>query len=116
MTKNLFSFVGNIITGEKIMNINKTLEEDKLTIELEGRLDTNTAPDLDEELKKDLPNVKELVLDFKELVYISSAGLRVVLSTQKTMNKQGKMVIENVNDLIMEVFEATGFIDILTIN
>jgi anti-sigma B factor antagonist len=98
------------------MNINKTLEEDKLTIKLEGRLDTNTAPDLDEELKKDLPNVKELVLDFKELVYISSAGLRVVLSTQKTMNKQGKMVIENVNDLIMEVFEATGFIDILTIN
>jgi anti-sigma B factor antagonist len=98
------------------MNINKTLEEDKLTIELEGRLDTNTAPDLDAELKKDLPNVKELVLDFKELVYISSAGLRVVLSTQKTMNKQGKMEIVNVNDLIMEVFEATGFIDILTIN
>ncbi|MDP1552358.1 MAG: STAS domain-containing protein [Methanobacteriaceae archaeon] len=98
------------------MNINKTLKEDKLTIKLEGRLDTNTAPDLDAELKKDISNVKELVLDFKELVYISSAGLRVVLSTQKTMNKQGKMVIENVNDLIMEVFEATGFIDILTIN
>jgi anti-sigma B factor antagonist len=98
------------------MNINKILEENKLTIKLEGRLDTNTAPELEEELKKDLPDLTELILDFKDLIYISSAGLRIVLSTQKIMNKQGTMVIENVNDLIMEVFEATGFVDILTIN
>ncbi|MBI5681383.1 MAG: STAS domain-containing protein [Methanobacterium sp.] len=97
------------------MNIDKILEEDKLIIRLDGRLDTNTAPELENELKKDLPNVTELVLDFEELKYISSAGLRVVLSTQKVMNKQGNMVIENVNDFVMEVFEATGFIDILTI-
>jgi anti-sigma B factor antagonist len=97
------------------MNIDKIVEEDKLVIRLEGRLDTNTAPVLEEELKTDLPGVKELVLDFKELKYISSAGLRLVLSTQKTMNIQGSMVIKDVNDFIMEVFEATGFIDILTI-
>ena len=97
------------------MDINKTLEEDKLTIKLGGRLDTNTAPELEEELKKDLPSVTEVVLDFEDLKYISSAGLRVVLSTQKIMNTQGNMVIENVNDLIMEIFEATGFVDILTI-
>ncbi len=98
------------------MDIDRVLEEDKLTIKLSGRLDTNTAPELEEELKKDLLNVTELVLDFKELKYISSAGLRVVLATQKTMNKQGKMELQNVNDLIMEIFEATGFADILTIN
>jgi anti-sigma B factor antagonist len=97
------------------MNIDKIVEEDKLVIRLEGRLDTNTAPVLEEELKTDLTGVKELVLDFKELKYISSAGLRLVLSTQKTMNIQGSMVIKDVNDFIMEVFEATGFIDILTI-
>ena len=98
------------------MDIDKILEEDKLTIKLNGRLDTNTAPELEEELKKDLPNVTDLVLDFEDLKYISSAGLRVVLSTQKIMNKQGNMAIENVNDLIMEIFEATGFSSILTIN
>ena len=98
------------------MNITKKLDEDKLTIKLSGRLDTNTAPRLEEELKSNLPAVTDLVLDFDELVYISSAGLRVVLSTQKIMKNQGNMVIENVNDLIMEIFEATGFVDILTIN
>lgn len=97
------------------MNIDKILEDNRLIIRLNGRLDTNTAPELENELKKDLPNVTELVLDFEELKYISSAGLRVVLSTQKVMNKQGNMVIENVNDFVMEVFEATGFVDILTI-
>ncbi|RJS49336.1 MAG: anti-sigma F factor antagonist [Methanobacterium sp.] len=97
------------------MNIDKVVAESKLEIKLEGRLDTNTAPILEEELKKDLPGVKELILDFKELKYISSAGLRLILSTQKTMNKQGTMIITNVNDFVMEVFEATGFIDILTI-
>ena len=98
------------------MDINKILEEDKLTVKLEGRLDTNTAPELEKELKNDIPDVKELILDFEELKYISSAGLRVVLQTQKIMmSKQGSMVVENVNDLIMEIFETTGFKDILTI-
>ena len=97
------------------MNITKMRDDDKLTIKLDGRLDTNTAPDLEEGLKRDLPVIKELVLDFGELRYISSAGLRLVLSTQKKMKKQGKMVIKNVNDLIMEVLEATKFVDVLTI-
>ncbi len=97
------------------MKINKKLNKDRLTVELEGRLDTNTAPKLEEELKKDLASVKELILDFKKLKYISSAGLRLILSLQKIMNKQGSLVLENVNDLIMEIFESTGFLDILTI-
>jgi len=97
------------------MNIDKIAEEDKLIIKLEGRLDTNTAPVLEKELQNDLSEVKNLVLDFKDLKYISSAGLRLILSTQKTMDKQGSMIIQDVNDFIMEVFEATGFIDILTI-
>jgi anti-sigma B factor antagonist len=97
------------------MDINKELDDNKLKIKLSGRLDTNTSPILDKELKKDLTGVKTLIFDFEELMYISSAGLRVILSTQKTMNNQGEMVIENVNDLIMEVFDATGFSDILTI-
>ena len=97
------------------MNITKMRDHDKLTIKLAGILDTNTAPDLEKGLKRDLPVIKELVLDFGELRYISSAGLRLVISTQKQMRKQGKMVIENVNDLIMEVLEATKIVDILTI-
>jgi anti-sigma B factor antagonist len=97
------------------MNITKILDKDKLTIKLNGKLDRDTAPDLEEELKKDLPVVTKLVLDFDELNYISSLGLRVIISTQKNMKKQGKMVIENVNDLIMELLEATKLVDILTI-
>ena len=97
------------------MNITKMLDDDRLIIKLNGRLDTNTAPELEEILKKDLTGVTDLTLDFNDLVYISSAGLRVVLSTQKLMKTQGNMTIENVNDLIMEVFEATGFDNILTI-
>ncbi|MCC7551810.1 MAG: STAS domain-containing protein [Methanobacterium sp.] len=97
------------------MNIDKTREEDKLIIRLEGRLDTNTAPVLEEELGEDLPEVETLVFDFEELKYISSAGLRLILATQKTMNNQGSMTIRNANDFVMEVFETTGFIDILTI-
>jgi len=97
------------------MNITKKLDGTKLKIELSGRLDTNTSPELEKELKKDLANIKSLTFDFEELMYISSAGLRVLLSTQKIMNKQGEMIIKNVNDLIMEVFDATGFTDILTI-
>lgn len=97
------------------MKINKTLNETELTLTLSGRLDTTTAPQLETELKSSLDNVDSLILDFEALEYISSAGLRVLLSTQKIMNKQGKMVIHHVNDTILEVFEVTGFNDILTI-
>lgn len=97
------------------MTINKILNETELTITLFGRLDTTTAPQLETELKASLDKTDSLILDFKELEYISSAGLRVLLSAQKIMNKQGKMVIRHVNDTILEVFEVTGFIDILTI-
>ena len=97
------------------MNVNKKLNGNELKIELEGRLDTNTSPELENELKKYLDNISSLIFDFKNLEYISSAGLRVILSTQKIMNTQGDMVIKNVNDLVMEVFDATGFTDILNI-
>ncbi|MEG1084413.1 MAG: STAS domain-containing protein [Hydrogenoanaerobacterium sp.] len=97
------------------MTINKTLNETELTLALSGRLDTTTAPQLETELKASLDNVNNLIMDFKSLDYISSAGLRVLLSAQKVMSKQGKMVIRNVNDTILEVFEVTGFNDILTI-
>jgi len=97
------------------MKIEKTIDGNKLTVKLDGRLDTNTAPELEKELKETLSGVKELVFDFSDLKYISSAGLRLILSTQKTMNQQGTLVIENVNDLIMEIFETTGFDDVLTI-
>lgn len=97
------------------MNIIKSSEGKKLNIALEGRLDTTTAPQLEAELKQSIADNTELDLDFAKLEYISSAGLRVLLAAQKMMNKQGKMVIRNVNDVISEVFEVTGFADILTI-
>ena len=96
------------------MNINKSKDGNSLNIALEGRLDTTTAPQLDEEIKA-LDGVAKLVFDFSKLEYISSAGLRVLLSAQKIMNKQGSMVIKNVSEEIKEIFEVTGFIDILTI-
>ena len=80
-----------------------------------GHLDTNTAPQLEAELKTSLSGITELELDFSGLEYISSAGLRVLLAAQKTMSRQGKMTIRNVNETIMEVFEITGFVEILTI-
>ena len=97
------------------MKISKTRNESALTVALEGRLDTTTAPQLEAELKSALSGTSELVFDFAKLDYISSAGLRVLLSTQKVMNKQGSMKIINVNETIMEVFDVTGFVDILTI-
>lgn len=97
------------------MNIIKTTEGKTLNIVLEGRLDTTTAPQLEAELKQSITDNTELILDFAKLEYLSSAGLRVLLAAQKVMNKQGKMVIRNVNDVISEVFEVTGFADILTI-
>lgn len=97
------------------MTIKKTTDENKLTVLLEGRLDTATAPALDSELKSSLDGVTDLTFDLSGLEYMSSAGLRILLATQKTMSKQGKMTICNVNAAIMEVFEITGFVDILTI-
>lgn len=96
------------------MLITRTQIDDCLTINLAGRLDTTTSPKLEAELGN-LSGVKTLILDFKELEYISSAGLRVVLSAQKAMKKQGHMVIKNVNSSIMEVFDLTGFSGILDI-
>ena len=97
------------------MTISKNLEGEKLTILLDGRLDTTTSPALEAELKDALTGITELVFDFEKLEYISSAGLRILLASQKIMNKQGSMVIKNVNEVIAEVFEVTGFADILTI-
>ena len=97
------------------MTITKRAEGKKLTIALEGRLDTTTAPELEAELNSSLDGVTELVLDMAELLYLSSAGLRVVLSAQKRMNKQGHMTVMHVCADIMEVFEITGFVDILDI-
>ncbi len=97
------------------MKINITNENSKAKLALEGRLDTTTSPELEAKLHEVIGSLNELEMDFSGLEYISSAGLRVLLSAQKTMNKQGKMVIKNVNETIMEVFEITGFADILTI-
>ena len=98
-----------------MLNINKNLEDKTLNVALEGRLDTTTAPQLEAELKSMLPEVTALVMDFEKLEYISSAGLRVLLSAQKIMNKQGEMKLIHVNDVINEIFEVTGFSDILNI-
>lgn len=97
------------------MTITKTKDEGKLTVAIEGRLDTSTAPQLDSLLKDSLDGVTELILDFGALEYISSAGLRVLLSAQKVMNKQGSMVVRNAADMVKEVFDVTGFSDVLTI-
>ena len=96
------------------MTINKTGSGSKLTLALAGRLDTVTAPDLEKELQDSLEGIDTLIFDFSGLEYVSSAGLRVLLSAQKTMNKQGEMKLTHVNESIMEIFEVTGFTDILT--
>ena len=98
-----------------MLNINKTMENQSAVVSLEGRLDTVTAPELEKALQEIMPELTELTLDFAALDYISSAGLRVLLSAQKVMNKQGKMTLTNVNEAVMEIFEVTGFTDILTI-
>ena len=97
------------------MTIEKTLNGTELTVTITGRLDTTTAPQLEAEFKQNIGGVEKLVLDFKALDYLSSAGLRVLLAAQKVMNKQGEMIIRNVNETINEIFEVTGFVDILTI-
>ena len=97
------------------MNVIKESSGGQLTLRIQGRLDTTTAPQLETELKASVEGVTALVLDLAELAYISSAGLRVVLMAQKIMNKQGTMVVRNVDPNVLEVFEVTGFSDILTI-
>jgi len=98
-----------------MLTINKTIEEKRADFALEGRLDTVTAPDLEKELKEILDDISSLNIDFEKLEYISSAGLRVLLAAQKIMGRQGTMRVVNVNEAIMEIFEVTGFTDILTI-
>lgn len=97
------------------MTIQKQQNGSQLTVHIVGRLDTITAPELEAELKASLAGIDQLSLDFAQLDYVSSAGLRVLLSAQKQMNQQGTMVVRHVNDAIMEVLEMTGFCDILTI-
>ena len=97
------------------MTITTTRNGSALTLQLEGRLDTTTSPQLEAELSASLDGVKQLTLDLQQLAYLSSAGLQVILGAQKRMNKQGQMVVRHVNETIMEVFEVTGFVDILTI-
>lgn len=97
-----------------MMEINKSVKDNELVIALEGRLDTNTASDLENEVQN-IDGIKKLTFDFEKLEYISSAGLRILLSCQKKMSLQGVMIIKNVNDSIKEVFDITGFSDILTV-
>ena len=98
-----------------MLNINILKDGEKAVYVLEGRLDTSTAPQLEEAVNGNISELKDISFDFANLEYISSAGLRVLLSTQKTMNKQGKMVIKNVSEEVMEIFDDTGFSDLLTI-
>ena len=97
------------------MTITKNQDGGKLTVALEGRLDTSTSPQLEAELRSAVNGVKELTFDLQNLDYISSAGLRVLLAAQKVMNRQGGMKVTNVKPEIMEIFEVTGFVDILKI-
>ena len=97
------------------MNIYSETNDTTLTLTLVGRLDTTTASQLEAELRNSLEGIKRLELDFAEVDYVSSAGLRVLLSAEKTMQKQGELVLKNVPEAVMEVLEITGFVDILTI-
>ena len=97
------------------MTIEIKNNSDQLTLEITGRLDTITAPALDNSINENISGIKSLILDFKSLEYISSAGLRVLLSAQKKMQQLGEMKVINVCEDVMEVFEMTGFADILTI-
>ena len=97
------------------MKIEKSMKDSKLFYALEGRLDTTTAPELESELKRDMDSATGLTMDFSKLDYISSAGLRVLLSAHKTMSKKGGMKVTNVSEIVREVFDVTGFSDILDI-
>lgn len=98
-----------------MLNIDKTVKDGKAVISFGGRLDTTTSPEADAAIKEVIDGLTELVFDFEKLDYISSAGLRILLSAQKKMNAQGSMIVTNVSDTIKEIFEVTGFSDILTI-
>ena len=97
------------------MNVTLDKNGSTLKVSVSGRLDTTTAPELEKALSTQLEGIESLTLDFAELAYISSAGLRVLLALQKIMNRQGQMVVTHVNENIMEVFDVTGFVDVLTI-
>ena len=97
------------------MTIEKKINQEAVTLIVSGRLDTQTAPELEKELDAVLSGLKELTFDMTNLEYVSSAGLRVILKAQKVMNSQGSMMLTGVNESIMEVFDITGFLDILTI-
>ena len=97
------------------MTIEKNVNGAELTVALTGRLDTTTSPKLEAELRAGLCGISALILDFAHLEYLSSAGLRVILAAQKVMNRQGSMVVKHVNETVMEIFEVTGFADLLTI-
>lgn len=97
------------------MEIKKKKEGDSLTIAIEGRLETTTAPELESAVKDSIEGVKQLTFDFSKVDYISSAGLRVLLNAQKIMNRQGGMKVCNINEIVAEIFDVTGFSDILTI-
>ena len=101
---------------DKTMTIEKMFKDKELTMIVSGRLDTATAPQLENEVKANVEGVERLVLDFGALEYLSSAGLRVLLQAQKIMNKQGEMIVKNVNETVNEIFEITGFLDILTVH
>lgn len=98
-----------------MFTVSKTIENGKAVLSPEGRMDTVTAPEMEAVIREVLPGLKELTLDFEKLEYISSAGLRVLLSAQKIMSAQGEMKLIHVNETVMEIFEITGFSDILTI-
>ena len=98
-----------------MLTIQKEWNQTELTVILEGRLDTLTAPKLEAELRTSLSNVTRLIFDLSALEYISSAGLRVLLTAQKVMNRQDDMIVKGASDVIMEIFEVTGFVDILTL-
>ena len=98
-----------------MLDIKKNLDGSKLEFVLDGRLDTITDPQLEEEIKASLDGITDLIFNFSGLTYVSSAGLRVLLSSQKTMNEKGRMVVKNVSEEIQEIFDVTGFSDILTI-
>lgn len=97
------------------MTIEIKKNADELVLEITGRLDTITAPALDKTINENLGEIKSLIFDCKNLEYISSAGLRVLLSTQKKLQQKGTMKLKNVREEVMEVFEITGFVDILTV-
>ena len=98
-----------------MMTIEKIVNTNVLTLKLIGRLDTTTAPILEKEINENIDGVSVLELDFVGLEYLSTAGLRVLLKTQKMMNMQGEMIVRNVNEIVNEIFKVTGFIDILTV-